>query len=136
MCYDEWKEKDVKDGEVGMEKLNTEVFLKVVDTGSFQAAARELDYTQAGVSYIINTMEEMIGMKLFLRIHEGVRLTAEGEELLYYIRQINNSERMFADKVNEMKNLQTGSVCVRIFNSISVHWIPDITASFSKNIPI
>lgn len=49
------------------------MFLKVVDTGSFQATAKEVDYAQAGVSYIINTVEEMIGMKLFLRIHEGVR---------------------------------------------------------------
>ena len=33
-----------------MEKINAEVFLKVVETGSFQAAAKELDYTQAGAT--------------------------------------------------------------------------------------
>ncbi len=118
-----------------MEKINTEVFLKVVETGSFQAAAKELGYTQAGVSYIVRAMEEETGIKLFVRAHEGVRLSAEGSELLYYIRQINNSERLFASKVAEIRNLQTGSVSVRIFNSISVYWIPDILATFSDKYP-
>ena len=48
-----------------MEKLNAEVFLKVVETGSFKKAADVLNYTQAGVSYIINAMEEEYGIKLF-----------------------------------------------------------------------
>lgn len=118
-----------------MDKLNTEVFLKVVETGSFQAAAKELGYTQAGVSYIINAMEDAVGLKLFTRVHEGVRLTAEGEALLPELRRINNSERLFAAKVSDLKNLETGSVSVRIFNSISAYWIPEIVASFSKKYP-
>ena len=118
-----------------MEKLNTEVFLSVVETGSFQAAARRLGYTQAGISYIISAMETSVGLKLFTRVHEGVRLTTEGKELLYYVRQINNSERLFAAKVRDIKNLETGSVSVRIFNSISAYWIPDIAATFSQKYP-
>ena len=118
-----------------MEKINAEVFLKVVETGSFQAAAKELDYTQAGVSDIVKTMEETTGITLFIRAREGVRLTAEGRELLYYIQQIRNSERLFAAKVAELRNIQTGSVSVRIFNSISVCWIPDILATFSEKYP-
>lgn len=118
-----------------MDKLNTEVFLTVVETGSFQAAAKELGYTQAGVSYIINATEDAVGLKLFTRVHEGVRLTAEGKALLPEIRRINNGERLFAAKVSDLKNLETGSVSVRIFNSISVYWIPDIVASFSKKHP-
>lgn len=118
-----------------MEKLNTEVFLKVVETESFQTAAKELGYTQAGISYIINMTEKALGLKLFLRVHEGVRLTPEGEQLLPELRRINVDERMLASKVNELKNLETGSVSVRIFNSISAYWIPDIVSTFSKKYP-
>ena len=80
-------------------------------------------------------MEETTGITLFIRAREGVRLTAEGKELLYYIQQIRNSERLFAAKVAELRNIQTGSVSVRIFNSISVCWIPDILATFSEKYP-
>lgn len=119
-----------------MERINAEVFLKVVETGSFKAAAGELGYTQAGVSYIINAMEEEIGLKLFVRLHEGVRLSTEGEELLYYIRQIHSSERRFAERLAEIKNLDAGSVSVRIFNSVSIYWLPGILESFSKKYPL
>ena len=56
-----------------MEKLNASVFLKVVETGSFKRAADILGYTQAGISYIINAMEEECGLKLFYREYGGVR---------------------------------------------------------------
>ena len=50
-----------------MEKLNAEVFLKVVETGSFKKAADILNYTQAGVSYIINAMEKEFGLKFDIK---------------------------------------------------------------------
>ena len=61
-----------------MEKLNTTVFLKVVEIGSFKRTADILGYTQAGVSYIINAMEKEFGLTLFHREYGGVRLTSEG----------------------------------------------------------
>lgn len=118
-----------------MEKINAEVFLKVVETGSFKAAAKELGYTQAGISYIVSAMEEETGIRLFIRMREGVRLTAEGEALLYHIRQIRNSERLFSEKLSEIKNLETGCVRVRIFNSVSVSWLPGILKGFSRKYP-
>jgi len=118
-----------------MEKINAEVFLKVVETGSFKAAARELGYTQAGISYIVNAMEEETGIRLFIRLRDGVRLTGEGEALLYNIRQIRNSERLFSEKLREIKNLETGRVSVRIFNSVSISWLPGILKGFLKKYP-
>ena len=118
-----------------MERINAEVFLKVVETGSFKAAAKALGYTQAGVSYIVNGMEEETGLQLFIRSREGVRLSCEGEELLYCVRQIRNSERLFAEKISEIKQLESGSVRVRVFNSISIYWLPGIIESFAEKYP-
>ena len=41
-----------------MDKLNCNVFLTVVETGSFKRTADILGYTQAGISYIINSLED------------------------------------------------------------------------------
>ena len=65
-----------------MDKINAEVFVTVANLGSFKKAADKLGYTQAGISYIINSMEEQAGFRLFEREFGGVRLTQEGQALV------------------------------------------------------
>ena len=118
-----------------MEKLNAEVFLKVVETGSFKKAADILNYTQAGVSYIINAMEEEYGIKLFYREHGGVRLNENGKELLPLIRQLDRDEHFIREKINAIKGLSSGTVRVSTFNSVYIRWLPGILRSFEEKYP-
>lgn len=118
-----------------MEKLNAEVFLKVVETGSFKKAADLLNYTQAGVSYIINAMEEEYGIRLFYREHGGVRLNDNGKELLPLIRQLDRDEHFIREKINALKGLDSGTVRVSTFNSVYVRWLPGILHSFEEQHP-
>lgn len=46
---------------------------------SFSAAARELQMTQAAVSYTIGRLEAQLGCALFVRAHRRVRLTEAGQ---------------------------------------------------------
>ena len=116
-------------------KINATVFLTVAETGSFRKAADKLGYTQAGISYIISAMEEAAGCSLFFREHGGVRLTPEGELLLPQIRQLQAWERRFAQTVNEIHGLEKGMLRVQIFDSVSVHWIPEILREFCRDYP-
>ena len=118
-----------------MEKINTEVFLKIAECGNFSGAAKALDYTQAGISYIVNTMESELGFRLFIREYGGVRLSAEGEILLPYFRQLANDERLFYSKVNELRDMHCGSIKVLVFNSVSVHRIPYILKEYRRDYP-
>ena len=118
-----------------MEKLNTEVLLSVSKTGSFRKTAELLGYTQAGISYIINSIEEDTGLILFSRDRAGVRLTPEGEALLPYIQKMEILDRQFHQAVDDLKGLRKGSVRVLIFNSISIHWIPGILRRFLTDYP-
>jgi DNA-binding transcriptional LysR family regulator len=56
-----------------------EVFLAVVDAGSFRAAAIRLRRTQSSVSYAIAQLETALGKSLFERTGGRPRLTSEGE---------------------------------------------------------
>lgn len=118
-----------------MDKINTEVFLEVVKTGSFKAAAANMGYTQAGVSYIVNAMESELGVSLFNREYGGVKLSQEGKELLYYVEQIHINEKLLKAKANELRSLDSGSVSVRSFTSVSVHWLPGIIENFHQKHP-
>lgn len=118
-----------------MDKLNCNVFLTVVETGSFKSAADVLGYTQAGISYIINALEDELGIKLFYREHGGVRLTSDGEKLLPLIREIDVAERSLKDKVNDIKGLRAGKVRVSTYNAVAIHWLPGIIRTFKERYP-
>lgn len=118
-----------------MEKLNTTVFLKVVETGSFKKAADSLGYTQAGISYIINAMEEEFGIVLFHREYGGVHLTPEGRQVIHLIRQIADWERYLQEAINDIRDLKSGKVRVCTFNSVYIHWLPGIIRKFRDRYP-
>ena len=56
-------------------------------TSSFTAAAKELNLTQAAVSYQVRALEEHLGFALFEREPRGVRLTAMGVAYLAPVRK-------------------------------------------------
>lgn len=118
-----------------MEKINTQVFLTVAEEGSFRKAANLLGYTQAGISYIIQGMEEEMGLTLFIRDRTGVHLSPEGQILLPQIRQLDIDNRALMQKVNELRGLTEGTLRVQIFDSISIHWLPGILQKFQRDYP-
>ena len=61
-----------------------EVFVLVVDTGSFSAAARRLHVGQPAVSKLVAQLEERLGVKLLVRTTRGLTATEAG--LNYYER--------------------------------------------------
>ena len=55
-----------------------DIFVQVVERGSFVAAARSLLIDPAAVSRAINGLEENLGILLFTRSTRVMKLTAEG----------------------------------------------------------
>lgn len=62
-----------------IESLRT--FLEVVRTRHFGRAAAELCVTQSAVSARIRRLEQTVGMPLFTRQRNNIRLTSEGQQL-------------------------------------------------------
>lgn len=118
-----------------MDRSSIEVFLTVAEQGSFRKAANLLGYTQAGISYIIQNIEQDMGLNLFIRDRTGVHLSPEGETLLPQIRQLDIDNRALHQTVNELKGLEQGTVKIQIFDSISIHWLPGILQRFRNDYP-
>ncbi|HUF55053.1 MAG TPA: LysR family transcriptional regulator [Thermohalobaculum sp.] len=55
------------------------LFARVVETGSFSAAARALNQTPSAVSRQIAHLEDRVGVRLLTRTQQGIALTEEGE---------------------------------------------------------
>lgn len=118
-----------------MDSKTIEVFLTVEKEGSFRKAAASLGYTQAGISYIIQSLEEELGLTLFIRDRGGVHLSPEGKALMPKIKQLAADNRNLQITVNELKGLEQGTVRVQIFDSMSIHWLPGILHEFKKDYP-
>ncbi len=59
-------------------------FLAIVESGNFVRASERLHVTQTAVSVRVQTLEELLGAKLFVRNKAGASLTAAGEQFLRY----------------------------------------------------
>ncbi|MGN6652716.1 LysR substrate-binding domain-containing protein [Trinickia sp.] len=62
-------------------------FEAVARLGSFTRAATELGVTQAAVSRQVRFLEEVLGVRLFHRLHRSIALTSEGEALYVVVAE-------------------------------------------------
>lgn len=109
-----------------------EAFLKVVETGSFKEAARELGYTQAGMSYLVNSLEKELDTTLLVRDYGGVRPTAEGADLAPLVQDVCNAERRLHARAADLRHLEGGNVRVATFTSTAIQWLPGIAKGFGR----
>jgi LysR family transcriptional regulator, flagellar master operon regulator len=59
-------------------------FLEIASSGSFVRAAERLHVTQTAVSVRVQTLEELLGRRLFVRNKSGATLTPAGEQFMRY----------------------------------------------------
>lgn len=74
-----------------------DVFVRVVETGSFSAAARERRMSSAAVARLIAQLEDRFGVRLFHRTTRKLSLTDDGEMLV-------GMARPMLDSAEEMKS--------------------------------
>ncbi len=67
------------------------LFARVVEAGSFAAAAKQLGQTRASVSKQIGVLEESIGAQLLQRTTRTMHLTEIGQEFYRRWRATQNS---------------------------------------------
>jgi DNA-binding transcriptional LysR family regulator len=109
--------------------------MKVVELGSLTKAADLLGFTQSGVSHTINSLETELGFTLLLRSRSGVTLTANGEKLLKPIREILNWNEQLKQVVTSIHGLETGTIRIGTFTSVSVHWLPGMIKQYQNDYP-
>lgn len=112
-----------------------QAFLKIAETGSIKKSAELLGYTQTGISYLINTLEEELNIKLFIRNYGGTLLTSEGAAILPYIKSIINIENDLYNKIHELRNLDSGILRIGAISSVHISLLPQILKEYSSRHP-
>ena len=107
-----------------------DVFLQVVESGSFSRAAQSLLMTQSAVSHHMRDLEIQLGTSLFDRGPRGVTLTASGEVLKEYVLKITALVAEAERAVTNVENLKHGAIDVAATPGVSAYLLPDCIFSF------
>lgn len=87
-------------------------FLAVVQAGSLNKAAELLHISQPALTKSIQSLEERLGVDLFVREARGVSLTTYGKALLLRARLIDAEMRNIGTDIEALQELTSGSVNV------------------------
>ena len=110
-------------------------FLKVAEIGSISKAAEALNYTQSGLTYMLNTLETDIGLQHLKRDHKGVSLTPEGKQLEPYFRSLIDLEKNMQNKIDELTQNDAEIIRIGTIPSIAKYCMPSLIRSFKEKYP-
>ncbi|POP32305.1 LysR family transcriptional regulator [Lactonifactor longoviformis] len=110
-------------------------FVKTVEYGSFTKAAERLNYSQSGISRMINDLEKEWKLVLLERGKSGVKLTSDGMKLLPHAENVCREYEKLQMEVNELNGLQSGLIRIGTLSSVAAHWLPKIIREFQKVYP-
>lgn len=102
-----------------MELRQLRYFVKAAETLNFSEAAKSLFITQSTLSQQIRQLEAEMGIALFDRNSHSVTLTEAGEHLLSQAITAINAADTCTTKINDLKQLQTGTLNIGVTYSFS-----------------
>ena len=111
------------------------VFCDLAETESFTKAAQINSVTQSAVSQQISALERAFKSLLIERSKKKFRLTREGQVLYEYSKQIIQTYDSMQNRLQEIKDIISGTISVATIYSIGLHDLPPYLKKFLKLFP-
>jgi DNA-binding transcriptional LysR family regulator len=106
------------------------VFARVVETGNFSVAARQLGSTPSTVSRQIKKLEDTLATRLFERTTRELRVTESGEQIYRYSRDIVSSALSAVDAAGNLAGSPRGRVNISAPTAFARTVIHPLIANF------
>jgi DNA-binding transcriptional LysR family regulator len=104
--------------------------LKAAEAGSFRAAARALHVQESAISRRIRDLEDEIGAALFVRSHEGVKLTYAGQRFVCRARLALDQIGHAAKDVGAIGRAEDGVLRIGIFSSMASGFLAELLQAY------
>ena len=119
-----------------MTPAQLQAFVTLAQTNSFTSAAMMLGITQSAVSHAIKSLEDELGVSLFVRGKAEIVLTEVGKDLVGKAHSVLGFSESIKQTANEARNLQQGILRVGSFGpSFSVGLLPIILKKYRRRYP-
>lgn len=103
-----------------------ETLYRTAHYGSINKAAEKMNYTQSGLLYVINSVEQDLGVALLNRNHKGVTLTEAGQELEPVATSLFDDKRIFEETVDRLTGHHDMVLRVGAHPSIANQWVTEV----------
>ncbi|RKF19998.1 LysR family transcriptional regulator [Alginatibacterium sediminis] len=104
----------------------TKAFLQCAETGSFSAAAKTLNSSQATLSRQVASFEKELGISLFSRSVHGLELTSSGLQLYKHAHQMGESAYAFSLAASGQSESLVGTVVISVCELDAIYRMPPI----------
>src|SRR2546428_686348 len=118
-----------------MQIESLKVFCDLAETESFTKAAQISGVTQSAVSQQITSLERVFKSLLIERSKKKFRLTREGQVLYEYSKQIIQMYESLHSKLQELKDVISGTIRVATIYSVGLHDLPPYLKKFLRTYP-
>jgi DNA-binding transcriptional LysR family regulator len=89
-------------------------FVRIAETGSFSAVARESNTTPSAVTRLVGQLEEHFRVRLIHRTTRHLSLTEDGQDLLGHARHVIDAATDLEDTIGHQRTAPTGRVRVGV----------------------
>jgi len=111
------------------------VFVRVLDRGSFSAAAKDLGLTPSAVSKLMSRLEDRLGARLLERSTRRLVLTPEGEAFLARARRIVADIAEAEAEVMRLRGAPRGTLRINAGTAFGLHQLAPALADFLARYP-
>jgi DNA-binding transcriptional LysR family regulator len=118
-----------------MELRQLEYFIAVADEMNFSRAAQRVHVVQSALSTSVSKLERELGVELFNRSKQQIKLTAAGELFRDHARRILHSARLAKDSINDYLGELSGTVEVGSLISFGALDVPKVLGEFHRSYP-
>ena len=115
-----------------MDSKKIRALLTVIECGSITSAAEELGYTQPGLTNMMNSLEEELGLELLIRSKSGVRLSRDGFELLPSLKRFIAADDEIIKYSKRLVEKNSSTLRIGAFSSAAHYWLPEILSRFRE----
>ncbi|WP_238364522.1 LysR substrate-binding domain-containing protein [Mesobacterium pallidum] len=109
--------------------------IAAAELGSLRAAARHLGIAQPSITRSIREVEQELGVPLFERHQQGVRLTAMGDAFLKRAVAVQSELRRAREEIDQLGGQLVGEVSVAMSGVSSLALMPKAVRTFRAKYP-
>ncbi|MEY2342815.1 LysR family transcriptional regulator [Acidithiobacillus sp. IBUN Pt1247-S3] len=103
--------------------------------GSMRKAGDVLHVSSSSVDRQILRIEEEIGVPLFERQSQGLRLTAAGEQVLHALRKWQNEMQSLQSRIEDLKGIRRGTVVLATIEGAASEFVASAILEFHQRYP-
>ena len=107
----------------------------VADLGGFGRAAEQCHVAQPSLSAQIALAEDQLGVQIFERSRQGVRLSSVGAAVVERARRVLGAQRELEEVVNHLRDPFRGTFRLGIIPTVGPYLLPDVAPVLTRAHP-